>query len=302
MKIEKCLADLQLEVIYNDKCIKCGSCGAFCPNIYFEEGNVKYKEQCSETVGVCYNVCPRGSLNIAELDQKIFGQKRENQALGVYKKAVKAELKDNSLKDITTALLVTAWDNGIIDSAVLPDAGVEKRLEPVICKSKDDILKNAGERKGFGPMVWGAGEALNQGNKKVAVVGRPCHAQGLGKILKSSDFLVGQEKIHMVLSHFCLAQGKGCTICLDYVGEFADIAIDPKTGDMLIKSDRGEALVNSTVSAGKISISDIDASAIEEKALKKKTKNILKLIAKNGGNVEVNYAKLDADNMKSLLS
>ena len=241
-------------------------------------------------------------MNVAELDQKLFGQNRESQALGVYKKAVKAELKDGSIKDVTSALLVTGLENDMIDSAVLADAGVEKRLEPVICKSKDAILKNAGERKGFGPMVWGVGEALKQGNKKVAVVGRPCHAQGLGKILKSSDFLVGQEKIQMVISHFCLAQGKGCTICLDYVGEFADLAIDPKTGNMLIKSDRGESLVNAAVSAGKISVSDIDASEIEEKAMKKKTKNILKLIAKNGGNVEVYYVKLDADNMKSLLS
>lgn len=302
MKIEKCLMDLQLEVIYNDKCIKCGSCGAYCPNIYFEEGEVKYKEQCSETVGICYNACPRASLNIPEMDEKIFGQKRENQALGVYKKAVKAELKDSSLKDVTSALLVTAMESGTIDCAVLPNAGVEKRLEPVLCISKDDILKNAGERKGLGPMVWGVGEAMKKGNEKIAIVGRPCHAQGVGKILKNPDFLVGQDKIKLVLSHFCLAQGKGCTFCLDYVGEFADISLDPKTGDMLIKSDQGEALVNAAVSAGKISISDIDASAIEEKAIKKKAKNLLKLIAKNGGKVEVDYAKLDGDYMKSLLS
>ena len=33
MKTEKCLADLQLEVIYNDKCIMCGSCVRVCSEV-----------------------------------------------------------------------------------------------------------------------------------------------------------------------------------------------------------------------------------------------------------------------------
>lgn len=301
MKIEKCLTDLQLEVIYNDKCIKCGTCGAFCPNIYFDEGEVKYKEQCSETVGICYNSCPRTILNIPDLDLKIFGQKRENQALGVFKKAVKAKLKDSSLKDVTSALLITALEKQMIDCAVLGDANVEKRVEPVICKSKDEILSNAGERKGLGPLVWKAGEAIKQGMEKIALVGRPCHGQGVAKVLKNEDFLVQQEKIALVISHFCLAQGKGCNVCLDYTGEFSDISLNPKTGEMLIRSDLGEQLVNTAVASGKITTKDIDTSSIEEMATKKKVKNFLKVVAKNNGKIEVDYAKIDINLLKDMV-
>lgn len=300
MKTEKCLADLQLEVIYNEKCIKCGSCGAFCPNIYFEDGDVKYKEQCSETVGVCYNFCPRSELNVPEIDVKLFGKKREDQALGVYQRAVKATVKDASVKDVTAALLVAGMNAGSIDAAVMGNANVEKILEPVTCKDKSEILAHAGERKGLGPIVWGAGEAIRAGFKKVAVVGRPCHAQGLGKILKNKDFLVNQEKVALVISHYCLAQGKGCTLCMDYTGEFADISLDAKTGAMLIRSDAGAALVKQAVDAGLISVEDVDPSDARDTATKKKVKNFLKVLAKNGEMIPVDYLQLDLAGLKSL--
>ena len=300
MKTEKCLADLQLEVIYNDKCIKCGSCGAFCPNIFFEEGNVKYREQCSETVGVCYNFCPRGELNLPAIDKKLFGQAREDQALGVYQKAVNTSLKDKSLKDVATALLVAAMEENMLDSVVTADASVEKRLEPKICKNKDELLIHAGERKGLGPIVWGAGEAIRNGFEKIAVVGRPCHAQGLGKILKNEDFIVEQDKIKMVISYFCLAQGKGCNVCMDYTGEFADISIDPKSGDMLIRSDMGMSAVNKAVEKGYISISDIDPTSIREASAKKKVRNFRKVLSKNRERIDVGYLQLDIGAMKLL--
>ncbi|MHA1792979.1 MAG: Coenzyme F420 hydrogenase/dehydrogenase, beta subunit C-terminal domain [Promethearchaeota archaeon] len=301
MKIEKCLADLQLEVIYNDKCIKCGSCGAFCPNIYFEEGTMKFKEQCTETVGVCYNMCPRAVLNLPELDMKIFGKNRENMALGVFKKAVNAKLEDQSLKDVVTALLITALENNMIDSVVTGDASVEKRIEPVICKTKDEILNNAGERRGLGPIVWKTGAAIHEGNKAIAVVGHPCHIQGIAKTIKNPDFLVGQENIKLVISYFCLAQAKECNMCMDYTGEFSDISVDSKTGDMIIRSELGENLINKAIEAKRISISDIETTGIEEKAMKKKIKNFMKIIGKANNEIKAGYLQLDPSYLKEFL-
>ncbi len=302
MKTEKCLADLQLEVIYNDKCIKCGSCGAFCPNIFYTlEGNdvkVNFKEQCSETVGVCYNFCPRSELNVAALDQVHFGRARDDQALGVYISANKATLKSESLKDVTAALLVSGLESGMLDAVVTGDAKVEKALQPVVCKNKDEVLANSGERKGLGPLVWGAGKAIHEGFKKIAVVGRPCHAQALAKIRKNKDFLVAQEKIALVISHFCLAQGKGCTVCIDYAGEFADISLDPKSGEMLIRSESGKALVDKAVAAGYISLENLDVTAIRDASAKKKVKNFSKVLAKAGGKIVVDYLGIDGQTMK----
>lgn len=301
MKTEKCLADLQLEVIYNDKCIQCGSCGAFCQNITYDGGKLNFKKQCSETVGVCYNFCPRSELNIPDLDMKMFGKKRDDQALGVYIKAVKASLANNDLGDVTAALLISALEAGSIDSVVLGDANVEKALEPVIITSKDEILANAGERKGLGPLVQGAGHAIKKGLDKIAVVGRPCHAQGLAKIRTSTDFKVNQDKIALVIAQFCLAQGKGCSVCMDYSGEFADISIDAKTGDMLIRTEFGQSVVDKAVEAGNIEIENAKISDMQDKATNKKITNYKKVIAKSNDVVTADYVKLDTDGLKKVL-
>ncbi len=300
MKTEKCLADLQLEVIYNDKCILCGSCGAFCQNISYEGGKLIYKEQCSETVGVCYNFCPRSELNIPELDMRIFGKKREDQALGVYNKALKATLKNGSMKDVTTALLVAALETGLIDSAVLGNAKVDKALEPVLCKSKDEIVANAGERKGLGPIVQGVGQAIKKKHDRIAVVGRPCHAQGLAKIRKNPDFLVNQDKIALVITHTCLAQGKGCTVCIDYAGDFADLSIDFKTGEALVRSEAGQKAVDAAVKKGYIEVGQGNIEAMQKAAATKRVKNFVKVLAKSSDVVSADYVKVDMNGMKFL--
>ncbi|NMC03769.1 MAG: hypothetical protein GYA24_01090 [Candidatus Lokiarchaeota archaeon] len=300
MKTEKCLADLQLEVIYNDKCIMCGSCGAFCQNIYYDGGKLNYKEQCSETVGVCYNFCPRSELNIPELEMKIFGKKREDQALGVYIKAIKATLKNTSMKDITSAVLVAALESGLIDSAVLGSATVEKALDPVLCKSKDEILANAGERKGLGPLVQGVGHAIKNKQERIALVGRPCHAQGLAKIRKNADFLVNQDKIALVIAHACLAQGKGCPVCIDYSGEFADISIDVKTGELLVRSAAGQSAIDAAVKKGYIEVAAGNIEAMQKTAATKRVKNFTKVLAKSNDVVSADYIKVDMNGMKFL--
>ncbi|MBN2149841.1 MAG: Coenzyme F420 hydrogenase/dehydrogenase, beta subunit C-terminal domain [Candidatus Lokiarchaeota archaeon] len=300
MKTEKCLVDLQLEVIYNDKCIMCGSCGAFCQNIYYDGGKLNYKEQCSETVGVCYNFCPRAELNIPELELKIFGKKREDQALGVYDKAIKATLKNAAMKDVTTAVLVAALESGLIDSAVLGNAKVEKALEPVLCKSKDEIVGNAGERKGLGPLVQGVGHAIKAKQERIAIVGRPCHAQGLAKIRKNPDFLVNQDKIALVVAHACLAQGKGCTVCIDYSGEFADLSVDVKTGEALVRSEAGQKAIDAAVKKGYIEVGHGNVEAMQKAAATKRVKNFAKVLAKGGDVVSADYVKVDMGGMRFL--
>ena len=61
LKVEKCSQDLENEVIYAVLCIHCGSCNAFCPHMDFNQdnGEAYVVDVCTETVGLCYNACPR---------------------------------------------------------------------------------------------------------------------------------------------------------------------------------------------------------------------------------------------------
>ena len=73
MKIEKSSQDLENEVIYADLCIHCGSCNAFCPHMDFNEdsGEAYVVDECSETIGLCYNACPRSFLPVSEIEEKL---------------------------------------------------------------------------------------------------------------------------------------------------------------------------------------------------------------------------------------
>ena len=95
MKIEKSSQDLENEVIFGDLCIHCGSCNAFCPHMDFnpETGLPYVVDECAETVGLCYNSCPRSFLPISEIEQKMYGKIRIDLAVGVYNDIIQVKHK-----------------------------------------------------------------------------------------------------------------------------------------------------------------------------------------------------------------
>ena len=89
MKIEKASPDLETEVIFAGICAHCGACGTFCPHIeYQKDGLPKILDACNETIGQCYNSCPRTTLNISEIEKETFGKIRDDEFLGCYEKTV----------------------------------------------------------------------------------------------------------------------------------------------------------------------------------------------------------------------
>ncbi len=77
MKIEKASPNLEAEVIFKGLCAHCGACN--CPHIQYQEnGEPKILDACNETVGMCYNNCPRTSFDVHTLEEKIFGKSRED--------------------------------------------------------------------------------------------------------------------------------------------------------------------------------------------------------------------------------
>ena len=311
MKIEKSSQDLENEVIFGELCIHCGSCNAFCPHMDFnkETGLAYVVDECAETVGLCYNACPRSFLPISEIEQKMFGQTRVDLAVGVYKDIiqVKSKNKDDTLYNLVQA----AFDSGVTKHFVLSKPQ-EKKLGaafPVVVDSAKDAkqyIPNNPNQNG-GPLITGIGKAYLDRKRDIGIVANPCHLQGLAKIL-TSDFNTGAERTSLKIGFACSSGGmKDCIYCTDYSAEFSDITYSPYGGPskeeafLIIRTDVGQKVVDHAIENKLIEITNKqpDLSKMKEFLNKKRKKNIIKLLGKDL--ITAKYLKLTVDEFKDLL-
>ena len=312
MKVEKSSQDLENEVIFAGLCIHCGSCNAFCPHMDFskESGEAYVVDECAETVGLCYNACPRSFLPISEIEKALFGQTRVDLAVGVYKDIVQAKSKNKD--SIIFNLVKAAFDEGIIKHLVVGESisskppvnfpkvvDSAKAAKPLIpTKSMDNV----------GPLVTGIGRAYRDYKKDIGIIGNPCHIQGLAKILVS-DFNTGAERTSLRIAFACSSGGlAGCKYCTDFSGEFSDLSISEWGGDkskgevmLIIRSDIGQQDVDAAKDAKLIDITNANPDLAEMKKFidKKRRKNFRTLLGKKL--VDAGYLKLNADELKDLL-
>ncbi|MHA1870446.1 MAG: hypothetical protein ACTSXF_05810, partial [Promethearchaeota archaeon] len=227
MKIEKYSADLESEVIFKGLCAHCGTCGAFCPHIqYFEDGpdaGLPYVlDSCSETLGLCYNSCPRADFNVNEMEEKMYGKLREDEALGVYIEKIAVKSK----KPILNALIETAFKHKIIDSMVVPKQVNKKPVNNIaeVAMAPNELPTLTGMNiKYTGPLVTGINDAFDKGGRSIGLIGNPCHNQGATKVYYS-DFSTRAKYLKLKIAVMCAFGGAtGCNYCIDYAGEFSDI-------------------------------------------------------------------------------
>ncbi len=136
--------------------------------------------------GLCYDVCPGPGLDFETLSTSLLGDIPENLALGRYLGSYIGHATDKKMRHdgasggLVTALLVFALDDGLIDGALVTRMRPDKPLEPesFIASTKEEIV--AAARSKYCPVA--AGEALKtllDSEGRFAVVGLPCHIQGL---------------------------------------------------------------------------------------------------------------------------
>ena len=312
MKIEKSSQDLENEVIYADLCIHCGSCNAFCPHMDFNEntGEAYVVDECSETVGLCYNACPRSFLNVPEIEQKLFGQKRIDLAIGVYKDII--QVKSKTKDTILYNLVLAAFEAGVVKHFVLSEPKSTKPpvAFPVVVDNAKDAKKYIPKKTmdNAGPLITGIGKAYMDKKKEIGILGNPCHFQGLGKIL-TSDFNTGAERTSLKIAFACSSGGmSGCKYCTDFSGEFSDISFSPwgapKGSDeafLIIRTDAGQKVIDHALKQKYIEITVKEPNLSEMKKFinKKKRKNFKNLIGND--NITAKYLELNIDELKDLL-
>jgi coenzyme F420-reducing hydrogenase beta subunit len=275
-----------------------------------ETGEAYVVDECAETVGLCYNSCPRSFLPISEIEMKLFGKTRIDLAVGVYKDII--QVKSKNKDDILYNLVVAGFEAGIIKHIVLSE--VKSKKPPVAFPV---VVDNAKDAKKFipkatsenaGPLITGIGQAYKDYKRDIGILANPCHIQGLAKIL-ISDFNTGAERTSLRIAYACSSGGMtGCKYCTDFSGEFSDISYSPwgapkGSGEafLIIRTDVGQKIVDVAVKKKLIEITDPNPDLSEMKKFlnKKRKKNFLTLLGKNL--ITAKYLNLNIDELKDIL-
>ncbi|TFF88689.1 MAG: hypothetical protein EU550_00795 [Promethearchaeota archaeon] len=311
MKVEKSSQDLENEVIYAGLCVHCGACNAFCPHIDYstETGEAFVVDECAETVGLCYNSCPRTFFPVSKFEQVLFGQTRVDLAVGIYKDII--QVKSKNKDDILTNLVKAAFDEGIVEHMVLGEQKSKKPplAFPVIVDNAKDAKKHIPKStmENAGPLIAGIGQAYLDQKKNVGIVANPCHIRGLAKIL-AGDFNTGtRETLSLKIAYACSSGGMaGCRYCTDYSGEFSDVSYSPwgaPKGEalLIIRTDVGKKVVDGAIKAKLLEVTDKNPDLAEmKKFIKRKTKsNFRNLIGESL--IRAAYLELKPEEIKELL-
>jgi len=210
---------IEANVVLKELCSGCGACVLVCPFgcLEYSEEKPKLVKKC-EVCGICARICPRFEFSQEALEMLAFGTAHKSTGqFGVFRRLVIAQATGDAMRrvcqdgGVVSALLTYAFDNGIIDSAIVSDVSKEKPwfAVPRLISNSRDVLRCAGTRYTYSPSLLALQDAVQHKTRSLAFVGTPCQMQSLRKI---EAFPLKKYSI----VKFTI--GLMCTECFDYDG------------------------------------------------------------------------------------
>ena len=208
--------NVNVQVVYDTGlCTQCGTCVALCPNDAIQmqlDNNTGYVlsvdgDLCHDC-GLCYEICPGHTVDFEYLSNRFLGDGIDNWRIGRYLSTHVGHTIQEKLRweaasgGIVTALLIAALKSGEIDGALVTRMDPDSPLEPqtILATTEEQIYDARGSK--YCPVAANLGlrDILNS-DGKFAVVGLPCHIQGLRKAQTKNHRL--REKVALTISIFC---------------------------------------------------------------------------------------------------
>ncbi|MFX1324487.1 MAG: Coenzyme F420 hydrogenase/dehydrogenase, beta subunit C-terminal domain [Promethearchaeota archaeon] len=204
-----------VKIIFDTKnCSGCGLCAGICPVncLHIYNGFGKIDEDKCIRCGLCYFICPRTYLpvKILNMTQDKASEIKEYQKIGPFLEAYSARTKLEEISKIcqdggvsSTCLHYLLEKNKIDVALGAKMSNTLWRPDPILIQSKEDILSTAGTKYVNNPNL----QLLNLNeltDKKIAVVGVPCHMQAL---LKSKIYNIGFPSLNNIeyrIGIFCM--------------------------------------------------------------------------------------------------
>lgn len=201
-------------IVKSELCTGCGTCVSLCPKkaiqikkndrkgIYEPEINEKKCTNCK----LCLKVCPGYEVDFKNLNLEIFGVDPEDILVGNYLNSYTGhstnyEIRYNSSAGgLVTQLLIFALEEGLIDGALVTRMKKDSPLEPepFIARTKEEMIEASKSKYCPNPANLALQEILESNkNEKIAVVGLPCHIQGIRKAEKVNEKLSKKIVLHL---------------------------------------------------------------------------------------------------------
>jgi coenzyme F420 hydrogenase subunit beta len=165
-------------------------------------------EDLCNACGLCYEICPGHEVDFVQLSDRFLGDGTDNWRIGRYFSIYAGHTIQEKLRweaasgGIVTALLVAALKMGEIDGAVVTRMDPNSPLEPLtfLATTEEQIFEARGSK--YCPVAANLSlrEVLSS-EGKFAIVGLPCHIQGLRKAQTKNRRL--REKVAFSISIFC---------------------------------------------------------------------------------------------------
>jgi coenzyme F420 hydrogenase subunit beta len=172
-----------------------------------------------EACGICAQICPRYEWSWAKAENLIFGRERKpEEEFGIYRRLAIVQARNNSVLKVcqdggaTTALLLSALENGLIDGAVVAGINHERPFYPIpkLATTSEELLKYAGTKYSCSPSLLALSEVIKQKRANVAFVGTPCQILAVRKMQ-----IAGLKRFTAPLRFLV---GLMCSECFSYEG------------------------------------------------------------------------------------
>jgi len=185
--------DILDKVVETDLCSRCGTCTVACrvnsrDCLEYVDKPLRESVRCIDC-GICLLSCSRADILLEKMGlitrapKEGFGDFRVAYAIRTTREDVRRVCQDGGF---VTTLLLWAYENGIIDAALLSGVGEQPQLaEPRLARSAEEILSAAGTRYTYSPNILSLLSEIPHSAPypvgKVAFVGVPCQIQSLKK-------------------------------------------------------------------------------------------------------------------------
>jgi len=205
--------DILDKVIETDLCSRCGTCTVACrvnsrDCLEYVDRPLRESWRCVDC-GICLLSCSRADIIlekmgfISKAPKEGVGDLRAAYAIRTTREDVRRVCQDGGF---VTTLLLWAYENGVIDAALLSGVGKQPQLaEPRLARSAEEILSAAGTRYTYSPNIISLLSELPHAAPysagKVAFVGVPCQIQSLKKAQLNN--VKPFERIKLSIGLFC---------------------------------------------------------------------------------------------------